>query len=217
MIIDHVLSIDLGTERDPTAFTVLKRVKKLEKPLPVKVGGRLIRPLAKKTVSEIHLAHMSMAPLKTPYHEIVQKAKYMMLHPKYAGKICMVVDKTGVGNPVMQQMWQEGLSPIGITYHGGDTVRENDGHYTVPKRDLVTALLTALQMRRFRMPRPEQMKIIEEFEKQLKGFQMKINKNGHDTYEAAMERIHDDLVMSASMGVWWMNKLFPPYEVIEEA
>ncbi len=51
------------------------------------------------------------------------------------------------------------------------------------------------------------MPIIKDFRDELAGFQMKINKaTGSDSYEAWLERIHDDLVMSAAMGVWWLDQ-----------
>ena len=150
---------------------------------------------------------MERVPLKTPYPDIVNKIKYIVNQPEFVDQIALVVDRTGVGIPVMQMMYQQGLAPIGISIHGGERVTTSADNFGVPKRDLVTALLTAYQMKRFKTQSPDKMPIIKEFRDELAGFQMKINaRTGADSYEAWLERIHDDLVISAAMGVWWMDK-----------
>jgi len=213
----YVLGLDLGSERDPAAIAILKRIEKFQKKQLSFHNSRPIRQEKNRIVSELHLVYMENIPLKTAYHDIVAKVKYMLDHPDWVGDIMLVVDRTGVGIPVMQNMVQEGLSPIGITYHGGNTVNQKDGHYNVPKRDLVTALLVAMQMGRFKTERPENMPIIKKFEDQLQGFKMKINqRTGHDSYEAELERIHDDLVMAAAMAVWWFDRVYPQSSLVEE-
>jgi len=151
---------------------------------------------------------MEKVPLKTPYPTIVEKIGYIVNRPEFVDQIALIVDRTGVGLPVMQMMYQRGLAPIGISIHGGDRVTTSKDNYGVPKRDLVTALLNAYYLKRFKTKSPAKMPIIKEFRDELAGFQMKINKmTGSDSYEAWLERIHDDLVMSAAMGVWWMDKV----------
>ncbi len=211
------LSVDLGSEQDYTALSLIKRVEKIQdKNLPY-YNSRPIRDEPVMVVSELHLIRMEKIPLKTEYPVIVRGIKAIINDPEYVGNIALIVDRTGVGLPVMQMMYQAGLAPIGITIHGGDRVTVSKDHYGVPKRELAMALLTASQMGRFKVPPPSKMPIIKEFEKELQGFIMHIDKKtGHDTYEAWAERIHDDLVISAAMGVWWMDKTHGVSSTLED-
>jgi hypothetical protein len=203
----YVLSADLGSEQDYTAFSITERVEKVQDKNIQSYNSRPIRNEPIRIVSEMHLTYMERVPLQTPYPIIVDKLKYIMCRPEFVGDIILVVDRTGVGIPVTQMMFQAGLAPIGITIHGGDAVNAKEQGYNVPKRDIVTALLTAFQMKRYKMPPPSKMPIIKKFEEELTGFRMKVNqKTGHDSYEAWMEKIHDDLVISAAMAVWWFDK-----------
>jgi hypothetical protein len=202
------LSVDLGSERDPSAFSLIERIEKIRDKNILSHPVHMMRrdePIT--VVSELHLAYMEKIPLKTPYHVIVEKAKFIVNRPEFVNNIALVVDRTGVGIPVVQMMYNQGLAPIGISIHGGNSVTSSKGVYNVPKRDLVMALLTAIQMKRFKTRSPETMPIIKDFRTQLEGFQMKISNSGHDSYEAWTERVHDDLVLSAAMGVWYMDRV----------
>ena len=203
----YVLSVDLGSEQDYTAISIIERIEKLRDPNIPKTG--LWQPEKKPVtvISELHLKDMQRVPLKTPYPEICEKLLHIVNDPLFVGRIQLVVDRTGVGIPVIQMMRQIGLAPIGISIHAGETVGVSKDVYRVPKRDIVTALLAAYQMRRFKTPPPSKLPIIKTFAEELQGFVMKINqKTGHDSYEAWMEKIHDDLVISAAMAVWWFDK-----------
>ncbi len=201
------LSVDLGSEHDYTALALLERVEKLQDRNILSYNSRPIMDEPVIVTAELHLVHMERVPLKTPYPTIVEKIGYIVNRPEFVDQIALIVDRTGVGIPVIQMMYQQGLAPIGITIHGGNSVTTSKDNYGVPKRDLVTALLSAYQMKRFKTKSPEVMPIIKEFRDELAGFQMKINQHtGNDTYEAWLERIHDDLVVAAAMGCWWMDK-----------
>lgn len=203
----YVLSVDLGSEQDYTALSIIERIEKVQdRNLPMH-NSRPIRNEPVLIVAELHLTFMERVPLQTPYPIIVEKIGYIMNRPEFVNQIALVVDRTGVGLPVVQMMYQAGLAPIGIAIHGGENTKAKEDGFNVPKRDIVTALLTAFQMKRFKLPPPSDMPIVKQFEEELTGFRMKIKQStGHDSYEAWMEKIHDDLVISAAMGVWWFDK-----------
>jgi hypothetical protein len=116
-----------------------------------------------------------------------------------------VVDKTGVGGPVVDMFRdtiadRRQLQAITIT-SGGQVTRSRDG-YHVPKRDLVMGLVRAHQEGRFR--RPQGLALGEVFSRELSNFRVKINlKTAHDSYEAWREGDHDDLVLSVSLATWF--------------
>jgi len=89
------------------------------------------------------------------------------------------------------------LSSINIT--GGADANQNNGHYNVPKRELVSNLQIQLQNNRLKIAKglKEANALIEE----LSNFQTRISESGRDTY-GGRSGIHDDIVMSVAMGAW---------------
>ena len=212
------LSVDLGSENDYTAFSLIERVEKIQDKNIPSFNSRPIRKEPITVTAELHLIHMERVPLKTPYPTIVEKIGFIVNRPEFVDQIALIVDRTGVGIPVMQMMYQRGLSPIGISIHGGERVTTSKDNYGVPKRDLVTALLNAYYMKRFKTKSPAKMPIIKTFRDELAGFQMKINKTTNSvSYEAWLERIHDDLVMSAAMGCWWFDVTHGTSTVLDDS
>ena len=213
----YCLSVDLGSEKDYTALSLIKRVEKIRDDNIPSYNSRPIREEPVIVVSELHLIRMDRIQLKTPYPVIVRGIKAIVNSPNYIDNIALIVDQTGVGGVVMQLLYQAGLAPIGITIHGGNNVTTSKDNYGVPKRDLAMALLTAYQMKQVKVPPPSIMPIIKDYEEELQNFIMKINKEtGFDSYEAATERVHDDLVMSMAMGIYWINKTHGITSTLEE-
>ena len=163
----YCLSVDLGSESDYTAITLLERIEKIRDDNIPYFNSRPIRDEPVIVVAELHLRHMERVPLKTPYPKIVQGIKAMVTHPDVVDNLALIVDQTGVGLPVMQMMYQAGLAPIGITIHAGEKTLVKDSSYGVPKRDIVTALLAAFQVKRFKMPSPAVLPIIKDFKEEL--------------------------------------------------
>ncbi|TET97740.1 MAG: hypothetical protein E3J23_08660 [Candidatus Stahlbacteria bacterium] len=199
--------MDLGSENDYAAMGILERIEKIRDPNIPTVNSRPIRSEKIMVVSELHLKYLTRIPLKTTYPKICEMIKATVENPRYVGDIQLVVDRTGIGIPIMQIMYLYDLAPIGISITSGNSANSTKHGYNVPKRDIVTALVAAWQSGRFKMPPPEKMPIIETFVEELQGFKMKIDqKTGHDSYEAWLEKIHDDLVLAIGLGVWWMDK-----------
>ena len=122
--------------------------------------------------------------------------------PKY-----LVVDETGVGRPVVELLAQLGLHPHGITIaSGGNATLAEPMHVHVPKRDLVGGAQVCLQNRILRIGKD--LPHAELLVRELLAFRAKISEAGHDTYAAWRERDHDDLVLAASMAVWFAREAF---------
>ncbi len=176
------ISVDLGQVNDYTAFTIIERAD-----------------------NEFHLRHIERPERGTTYPQIVARIKTLATSKELAGmRITVVLDVTGVGRPVWDMSKQNlrgakaGLKGISIT--GGREVTRDGDVYNVPKRDLVSALQVAFQNGDLKIARglPESETLVNE----LTNFRVKISASGHDQYEAWREGIHDDLVLSAAMGVW---------------
>ena len=102
-----------------------------------------------------------------------------------------------------------GLPAIGITITAGHTVNNHDEGYNVPKEQIVTSLQTVFQSHRIVFSEGINPIHIAQFKAELENFSAKMNQRTKNiTYEAAKEAVHDDLVMSLGMGVWFMNRVF---------
>ena len=175
-----IISADLGQINDYTAFTIIERKK-----------------------GESHLRHIERPALGTPYPKIIDRLKALAESPELGrARKTVVIDITGVGRPVWDLLTRAGINAAlrGIAITGGNTVHRDGNISNVPKRDLVSALQVAFQNGELKIARglPEAETLVKE----LTNFKVKINVNGHDQYEAWREGIHDDIVLSAAMGVW---------------
>jgi hypothetical protein len=114
----------------------------------------------------------------------------------------VVIDITGVERPVWDLMQQAGIkaSLEGISITGGNTVNRDGDIYHVPKRDLVTFLQIAFQSGELKIA--PGLTDSDTLVKEMTNFNVTVNINGHDQYGAHREGDHDDLVLSAAMGVW---------------
>ena len=175
------IAADLGQVNDYTAFTVTERIN-----------------------SEYHLRHIERPELGTPYPKIIDRLKELAEVPPLRGSMSntIVIDITGVGRPVWDLLIRAGIRATlkGIAITGGNTVTNDGKIFNVPKRDLVSALQVAFQNGQLKIAKglPESDTLVKE----LINFKVKINVNGHDSYESWRENIHDDIVLSAAMGVW---------------
>jgi hypothetical protein len=112
----------------------------------------------------------------------------------------VLVDCTGVGRPVTDQLTELGVRHTRISIHGGSTVGQlDDGTLSVPKRDLIAALVVGFESRRLRIARG--LRHVEHLEREAASFQMKLSAAGHDSY-SAREGEHDDLLLAVALPVW---------------
>jgi hypothetical protein len=118
----------------------------------------------------------------------------------------VVIDITGVGRPVWDLMCKAGIMATlkGITINSGSNVITDGNISSVPKRDLISALQIAFQNGELKIAR--ELPEADIFIRELTNFKVKININGHDQYEPFREGIHDDIVLSAAMGVWTASR-----------
>lgn len=201
----YLVGVDLGQANDSTAIAILQKVQ-LYKPYPFEKE--------KNGLPEYHLLHLERPALGTPYPEIVRRVKQLMTDDRMEGPTSLIVDATGVGRPVVDMFTEAKLSPVAISITGGNTANRVPGGFNVPKRDLVTNLLTLFQTERLRVPNG--IRNGETFIHELLGFRIKINVNtGHDSYEAHREGIHDDIVLAVAIAAWYGCKGYGELRAVE--
>src|SRR3954447_17436204 len=93
------------------------------------------------------LRHLQRVPLHTPYPDVVELARRLVAMPELARRTTLVVDATGVGNPVVDLLRQAKLpcSLVPVTITSGDRETSDTRGYGVPKRDLIVGLQVAFQ------------------------------------------------------------------------
>ncbi|MFI5165536.1 MAG: hypothetical protein ACHQQS_02865 [Thermoanaerobaculales bacterium] len=176
-----ILGLDLGQSNDFTAVAIAE------------VAGDL-------GAQHYAVRYLRRFDLGTPYPTVVSEVRALTLTPQLRG--CHVVaDATGVGRPVLDMLDQARMNPTAVTITGGDTVTSEDGHFRVPKRDLVSTVQVLLQSGRLKIASalPEAETLVKE----LLNFQVKITANAHDVYGAWREGTHDDLVLAVALACWW--------------
>jgi len=191
-----IISADLGQANDYTAISVIERI----------LNGVGVLGYMGRGEKQLHLRHIERPSRGTEYPAIVDRLIELYKSPqlKDAPK-AVVIDLTGLGRPVYDMMRQAGfnrsLSAINIT--GGMDSTFTEGHYNVPKRELITGLQIHLQNGTLKIAKgiKEGAALVEE----LANFQTKISDSGRDTY-GGRSGVHDDIVLSVAMGVWLADR-----------
>ena len=196
----YYVGCDLGEVNDYSAASVIER----------SINYHEERGLF---VSEYSVRELIRWPLQTPYPVVVDQVKTFFENPYIYAYGSLIVDKTGVGRPVIEMMQREGLSPLGITITGGNTVTQEDDGYNVPKKEIVSAFLIMAQTGQFHIS--GKLELAQDLKKELESFQVKINKNtGHEVYGGEGE--HDDLVICIALPLWYAHKYDTQMQTLEQ-
>lgn len=200
-----VIGIDLASRRDFTAASVVRS----------KPG-----PDGKRAHICIHLDRW-----RGKYPETVDKVAALANTPSLRRAV-LVCDQTGVGSPVVDALRDvlPGRRVIGANFTSGNKVTKgaHRDDRNVPKALLVAKLKVLLGERRFSVSNA--LPLFRTLQTELQAFQMKRTEAGNDTYGAARERDHDDLVSSLMLACWlgesvpgpvtdaWVRGLVPFHE-----
>lgn len=186
-----IISADLGQACDYTAISIIERI----------ISGPGVLGFERRGETMLYLRHIERMR-EMEYPAVVNRLAEIYRSPQLAGvEKAVVIDFTGLGRPVFDLMKQAGFrySLNGISITGGVDASQSEGHFNVPKRELVSNLQIQLQNNTLKIARglKEANALIEE----LSNFQTKISDTGRDTY-GGRSGIHDDIVMSVAMGAW---------------
>ena len=197
----YLIGLDLGQAADYTALTIVERHK-----MPVGEPELRDGKPYQKTEPHFHLRYVERFPLGTPYPDVVERVRHVTeeLKKTASGRLSLVVDKTGVGAPVVDMLKEAklGVRLVSVTITGGAEVHEDGLQFTVPKRDLASTLQVLLQSGRLKFA--ARLPFRDVLERELQNFKVKINvSTGHDSYEAWREGDHDDLVLALALAVWY--------------
>ncbi len=168
-----VIGADLGQAQDPTAIVVAE-----------------VHP------PEIHVRHLERLPLGTPYPRVVERIGDLV--DKLSGA-ALVVDATGVGRAVLDQMREVVLNPVAVTITGGRFTSYDGTMWRVPKKALLRPLVASTEEGRLKVAKG--LREADALLRELQAFQRRITERGDNTFEGVGS--HDDLVIAVALACWW--------------
>ncbi|PZO78274.1 MAG: hypothetical protein DI629_12405 [Mesorhizobium amorphae] len=169
------VGLDLGQASDWTALCVVERT-----------AAGLTVPFLSRTRGR-------------PYTEVVSSLVAFMARPELVGAR-LVVDATGLGRPVIDLARASGLDPMAITITGGRKPAGTMRNARVPKRDIVTGLLVALESGALTVAAG--LDLAPVLARELGEMRRKLTAAGNDTYGAWGDDAHDDLVLAVGLALW---------------
>jgi len=216
----YLVGLDLGTRHDYTALSVLQQ--------HILPGSRTAAMLADQydpvQVSSEHEYAYDLIELSRwrgeGYSVVIPKLRALLPTLRQAGfqqqwdtgrpaqyepNITILVDHTGVGIAIVEEIRNAGIPCQGITITGGDLITNDGDDWRVPKRELVSRTQVLLETKRLKIAStlPPAATLVAEFD----NFRSKkAVLTGHDSYGAGQdwrEGNHDDLVLSVAMAAWF--------------
>jgi hypothetical protein len=201
-----LVGLDLGKQRDYTALAVVER-EELYPPGTLDLDKEVTKKTAFYAVR-----HLQRWPLGTSYTHIVKDVAALLARPPLPN--CkLVVDSTGVGNAVIDQLrvaivngMPAQLVPMVLT--GGTKARPAGGGWHLPKQEMVGVLQVLLQNERLKVSEvPDRETLLKEF----RTFKIKLSPTtGNASFEAWRESDHDDLVFAVGLPLWLAEKVKKP-------
>ena len=161
-------------------------------------------------ITKYYCVYLKRYALQTPYEVIENDAARWWNWADLAGmRRYFIMDMTGVGAPVLEGIRRKHVRTIGVTITAGHQESNPEiDQYNVPKEVLTTQMVRTVQMGRFKGydTIPDWKELTEE----LGSFGYHINKDtANMTYESQDEKIHDDLVISVALPVWYGERVVP--------
>jgi len=211
-----------GKLSDPSAYACLQRSTQTERSEPDPNRPKRVgepswmreKPVEKK-VNHYALVRLQRFDLGTKYHKIVDRMVDLYSVPPLMNSI-LVPDKTGVGEAVCDDLakavrdgvLRDGmvyrhklkarLRPVTITTGAG--WKQDGAGWRVAKKELASAIQVVLQQGRLKIAAG--LEHASTLVKELENFVVRITPHANDTYEAAREGKHDDLVLAVAMAVF---------------
>lgn len=137
-----------------------------------------------------------------PYTQIVGDVARIVNSDPLRGRYRLLVDATGVGVPIVEQLRAAGLTCTAVTITGGTGVGRNAIGVTVPKSVLINAFTVVVQQRRIRIAadlEAEGRQLKHEMELFARRQNVITGANQYAVWESGE---HDDLVLATALPIW---------------
>jgi hypothetical protein len=195
------MGVDLGQRQDHTAISAIQHTR-----IPIIddwTHDEVNRVIRQQVEERFAVRGLQRLPLDMDCTLQGQRIKQLLNAPPLNRNADLVIDDTGVGAPVCDQVIAYGgLHPVRVTLTGNslDVNRLGYRRYSVPKL-LVVSHLDA----RFGtgdLVFAADLSEREAIKDELVNFQRHITAAGRSTFEARSSK-HDDIVISVALALWW--------------
>ncbi len=185
----YISGLDLGQAQDFSALVVIEQNRI---PDPDRAPG--------STMNRFDVRHVYRWPLQTPYPAIITDL-HLWFDLAPLRNSTLIVDATGVGRPVVDMIEAAQMPADVHPYTITAGFKEGENGDTVPKKDLVGAVVSALQTRRLRFA--AELELCSTLESELENFRVKVTADRNETFASWREAVHDDLVLALALAVWY--------------
>lgn len=197
------IGVDIGQKVDPTALVVAEMVSRTLPPLPPERGSLLV-PMPRQETAYM-VRHLERLPLGTSYPAVGERLAEVVKNVQAIkrGRVCLIVDATGVGTPVVDILKDRlasvsyQLVPVTFT-HGDRLTRGAAGAISLGKAYLVSMLQALLQTDRIGLPQTAEARTLA---RELQDYEIKVDQDANDKYGAFRVGTHDDLVTALGLAV----------------
>lgn len=180
------IGVDIGQKRDPTALCAATSETRFD-------DGR-------KTTHFL-VRHLERLPLGTRYPEVARRVArlYKAATEKTESRVTVSVDATGVGQPIIDLLDEEGVEAIACYFtHGDRRTEKSHEEVTIGKAFLVSRLQSLLQTGRLHLPKSDEAQVLAQ---ELQDYEIRVDENANDKYGAFKVGTHDDLVTALGLAV----------------
>lgn len=195
-MLEYLIAIDIAKNMDRTAIAIARKAQHFGD------DGRCI--------SYLDIVDLQMIE-QMSYPDLARYVRRLDLHADLHGNNELIVDSTGVGEAVCDNLTDIGLTPQRIIFTGGDnasirSVTNRSGFvtrttYNVPKTELIDTLKLAMQEGRIRIA--PGIPFEKDIREQFSHFVGKMSKSKNMIYGNDKDEIHDDIVCAFAMAAWW--------------
>ena len=183
----YLVGVDLGYMNDHTAIAVLEKTL-------------IWNEKTNSKTNRYNVTLLEKYALGTPYLSIVRRVAGLMASPALLPDPELVMDTSGLGQPVYQMMRDAGLCPRGITITSGATSKQDeDGNYNVPRNELLGNVLMKLETDCLKIA---DMELTPDIQRELEALRLRV-KTRRDVIDS---NEHDDLVMAVALPLWYASQ-----------
>ncbi|HUQ93873.1 MAG TPA: terminase family protein [Bryobacteraceae bacterium] len=186
----YYIGVDLGQKHDYTAICIIERSLVITGP---RDAATFEYPLEKRYI----VRYLERLPLDTPYPEIVRHISAITRHPDLCGSANLIIDSTGVGQPVVDLFKAERLITrlVPVTLTAGHHATRHGDAWNIPRNDILLGLEIGLRNNQLRIA--DTLKdapcLIEELRNlRRRDEQISPLRGAH----------HDDLVFATALAYW---------------
>lgn len=204
----YVVGIDLGTQIDNTAVTIIH-----ERIRPLDTWGPDQRQLLSKPERAIVAAYRLRLGLD--YSKIADHIVSLRENPALLGDATVAIDLTGLGRPVASLLRERGFSDfVGVVITSGDNAREVAfDEWRAAKSYLIGGLSAA--MSNGKLLAAQGLPDREELRRQMEDYQVEVTPSGHITANAASGS-HDDMVIATALAWFAAEHIGPPHQPVTD-